>query len=315
MKPKHIFWGLFFVSIGVLILLSNLGALELDIAGFWKLWPLVFILWGIAFLINSKILKGFIAAATAIILALAVFAFFSSAFSLAGGNFNVNDNGIHIDFDDNTNYDTTLYAQPFDRSVNHAEFYFKAGAGRFVLNDTTADLFSANTRGIKDNYEFSTSSENNDAEINFKMRKHSFVFFKGNIKNFAEIKLNPMPVWDLNFELGASSTDLDLSSFKTEKLNLKTGASSITLKLGSLADSVDVNIDAGVSSIHIKIPDSTGCEIRTSTALSSRHMPDFDKYGSNLYRTSNFDSAVKKIFINIHSGLSSINVTRYGSDW
>ena len=53
MKPKHVFWGLFLVTLGTLILISNFSIINLDLAGLWKLWPAALILWGISFIINK----------------------------------------------------------------------------------------------------------------------------------------------------------------------------------------------------------------------------------------------------------------------
>ena len=52
MKPKHVFWGLFLVTLGLLILISNFAIVNLDLARLWKLWPVVLILWGISFIIK-----------------------------------------------------------------------------------------------------------------------------------------------------------------------------------------------------------------------------------------------------------------------
>jgi hypothetical protein len=61
----------------------------------------------------------------------------------------------------------------------------------------------------------------------------------------------------------------------------------------------------------ILIPDSVGCEIDSDDALSSKNYEGFKRISHNIYRTDNFDSSSKKIFIEIDCGVSSIDVKKY----
>ena len=61
MKTSHIFWGIFFIALGGLILLNNFTYIYFEWETLAKLWPLVLILWGLSlFLKENKIVKGFI---------------------------------------------------------------------------------------------------------------------------------------------------------------------------------------------------------------------------------------------------------------
>ncbi len=79
-----------------------------------------------------------------------------------------------------------------------------------------------------------------------------------------------MPIWDLNIDAGATSIDFDLEAFKIDKIDIDGGAASISLKLGDLNDKTDVRINAGAASITIEVPETSGCEIFTSTVISSK---------------------------------------------
>ena len=72
-----------------------------------------------------------------------------------------------------------------------------------------------------------------------------------------------------------------------------------------------LKIEAGASDMDILIPDSSGCEINSDVALSSKNYEDFIKISKNIYRTENFDTSTKKIFIEIDCGVSSIDVKKY----
>jgi hypothetical protein len=146
------------------------------------------------------------------------------------------------------------------------------------------------------------------------MKKKHFVFNDEHNKNKTLIKLNTTPVWDLNFDVGAAAIDFDFSPFKTDHIDVKMGAAALKVKLGNKLDVTKFHLKAGVSSVEIEVPESSGCEIRCNTALSSKDFDDFDKINSNLYKTNNFDAAKKKIYLDIDTGISSIHVSRYSAN-
>ena len=104
--------------------------------------------------------------------------------------------------------------------------------------------------------------------------------------------------------------DFDLTPFNISKLNIEMGAASLHLKLGVPQNETKIIIDAGASSMNISIPRSVGSEIDADISLSSKKFSGFNKIESGLYRTPNFDVAVKKIFFDISSGVSSIKISR-----
>jgi hypothetical protein len=82
------------------------------------------------------------------------------------------------------------------------------------------------------------------------------------------------------------------------------------LQLGNLADKLNVFIDAAAATIDIELPKDVGCEIYCNNRLGKAHFDGFIKKGDAM-RTDNFDTASKKVYINLDSGVSSIDVRRY----
>ncbi len=309
MKTKHVFWGMFFISLGLLVLLNNLGTLHYDWSNIWKYWPLVFVIWGISFLSSNTVIKGFLSASAAIILAVTIFAMFKVAFGFADNDIYIDDHGISIT--DNDNISIAHYSQEYSPGIKNSEFNFEAGAGSFKMDDTTSQLIYATAKGRHNNYELTRSDSRNNTIINLKMKRKRFMLFDGNIKNRMNIKLNPNPTWDMNFDVGAASIDFDLSPYKTENVSVDMGAASLKIKLGDKNDNTYFHLKAGVSSIELLVPESSGCEIRTNGALSSKSFNNFNKISSGLYRTDNFDSSSKKIILDFDTGVSSLKVVRY----
>src|SRR3990172_1170088 len=187
----------------------------------------------------------------------------------------------------------------------------KSGCG-FFENDIVSGIHHGVV--IKDWNDHDYEGEN--ANLIFERTEKKFFVFNGKTKNRVDISLNTNPVWDLNFDIGAASTEFDLRPFKVDDVDIDIGAASLKIYLGDLNDTTNIEIDAGASSIEILIPESSGCELNADVTLSSKDFDRFNKVGKELYRTENFDSSTKKIFLNIDSGVSSVKIRRYNSgEW
>jgi hypothetical protein len=316
MKPKHLFWGFLFITIGLLVLLNNFESIDLDWITIWKFWPAALILLGISFLTKQEVMKGFLVSLTAIMLAFAVFATFKAGWELASDNLFIDfDDGIEISEWDSEDIEITKFVEELKPGIKKAILNFNAGAGSFKLKDTTSKLIFVTAQGVRDNYRLSRSDGKETSTIDFDMERARFSFKKGKIKNRVEVNLNPEPVWKINMDLGGAAIDFDFSKFKVEKIDMHMGAASLKAKLGSLSDELRVTLDAGASSIEIWVPETSGCEIRTDATLSSKSFEDFRKIRSDYYRTENFESAEKKIYLELDSGVSSLRVKRYSESW
>jgi hypothetical protein len=306
MKTSHIFWGLLFIGLGLLVLINNFTTIFMDWATIWKLWPLVIVLLGLSILVKHKHGKGVIAGLAAIILALAIFASFKTATHFFNKDFE-----FVFGEEGEYSFDTTVYSESFDSTLAFATLNFDAGAGTFNISKTTEHLFDATAEGKKDNFYLKRYDSDNTSKIDFKMQKTRFRIGVDNYKNKVEMSLNPHPVWDMNFDVGAASMDFDLTELKIQNIDVDMGAASIKIKLGSLSPETKLTIDAGASDINIYVPKESGCKITTDGALSSKHFNDFEKINSDHFETENYNEAANKIYIEIDSGVSSISVDRY----
>ena len=86
---------------------------------------------------------------------------------------------------------------------------------------------------------------------------------------------------------------------------------SVDIKPGDKQDRVDVDIESGVASVKIKVPESIGCEIKMDGALNAKDFDNFEKIKGGVWQTKGFDKTTKKIYLNVDSGLSSLKVDRY----
>jgi hypothetical protein len=306
MKASHVFWGLLFIGLGVLVLLNNFTNLFMDWTTIWKLWPLTIVLIGLAILVKHQYGKGVIAALAALVLAFTIFASFKTATSFLSDD-------IRIDLGDGIKHEivSSEFTEQYDSTLQFAILNFDAGAGSFQISKTTDNLIFAKTEGYNYDYKLNRFDTDSSTTINFDMGDKAIFRFGKNYKNNIDLNLNPNPVWDMNFDVGAASMDFDLTEFKTRNIDVDMGAASIKIKLGNLYSESNLTVDAGASDINIFIPKESGCKIVLDGALSSKHFTEFDKIDSDNYQTENFNEVQNKVYINIECGVSSISVDRY----
>jgi hypothetical protein len=292
MKSSRILFGSFFVVGGVLLLLAKLDVLHLELGSIWKFWPIVLVLWGISILIGGKTVKVAIAVTAGILLALILFAAVEEWGS----------------FGDDRSTTSQTFVQVFDSSLQRAYLTFQSGGGTFVVKDTCAALFRAETNTNYGNYTLETE--------NAKEERRLFVRLEGDHhlrlgRNTVEMKLNPAPLWDLSFDVGACSLSVDVQDLPVSSVKIHTGVSQVLLTVGERQKECSVTVQAGVSSVKIRVPESVGCELTSEGGLSTRSYPGFHEEGKGLYRTDNFSSAGKRIMVRLHAGVSSLSVRRY----
>lgn len=310
MKSGRIFWGTLFLIIGILGVLTNFFDVHLTWAALWKLWPLLLVFLGIsAFLKDSKS-KWIVVAGIGLLAGVVIFS------SVQKGCSSV-DRIIEYHDDDTANvvYEQELRLS-FDSSVTEALFTFEGGAGRFELGDTTSSFAHADILSSVSGYILERRDDGPRTQVYLGMEEGSVSWEGPRMKNRVAIALNPLPAWEMDIDAGAAKINFDLRPFNVRELTLETGAASAKVRLGSRADTCRVRVETGVSSLTLLVPEDVGAVISTKSALSSRHLKGFERAPSGQYRSPNFETTEKKMFIDIESGLSSITVERYdNSDW
>ena len=305
MKTSNIFWGTLFIVLGLLVLLNNFSPVTLFWADIWQYWPIVLVLLGISMLVKHNAGKAMLASAAAIVLAVTIFS--SVKF---GTNFINND--FEIVFDDNNHdYSITEYDEDFDSSLTQAKLYVNGGIGSFKIDSTTDKLIHVKTVGIENNFNLSRNDVDGISTLELDMKKRKFHIGKSKYKNKVNILLNENLEWDINFDVGAASMKLDLTKYNVSNFTVDMGAASLDAKLGSIAERLNVVVNAGASKIVISVPEEVGCQLKMDDVLSANNIVGFKRIKSGLYRTEGFNESEKKIFISIDCGVSSINIDRY----
>ena len=299
MKSKQLFWGFFFLTLGFLYLLVKFGVfLEIDFS--WDLWPLLLILAGISIITEGTFIRPLLSGVFGILVALLVFGW-------VGNIFNDDDDFDSVSTEE---YVKKTFTVPYDSTITIANLSLKAGAGKFFINDDTDKLIYAKAKGTKVNYSMKDSQKDSIVWIDIKSETKNFKLFNDKPTKFY-LKLNQNPVWNLDLELGAAKSEIDLSNLRVKNLVLKTGATKTEIKLGDKLKKTYLNIDMGVASLKIKIPHNAGCKILGNMGLVKKELPDFETTDKGIYKTSNYETAEKKIIIDFNGGVSKFEVERY----
>jgi hypothetical protein len=299
MKVSRIFAGLLIILIGIALFLSNFDVLKLNWHFIFRLWPILLVFAGISVLVSNSKLKAVLYVVTAILVLIWIF----SVASIGWGNFHniVRSHDVHHQ----------EFNQSLEKGVRQASLTLSSGAGSFFIKDTTDRLFEANCETDIGDYSLDIQKNGSAEHLSMALKQDENDWHWNSSQNTVKIKLNPAMIWNLTIDVGASSDDFDLSNYKIASASIKSGASSIKLRLGDKLDTTHLSLDAGASSITIYVPQKAGCQILDNAELSRKSFTDFTKSNYGVYRTSNFDDSKKKVFIDVQAGVSSITVTRY----
>ncbi len=307
MKHGNIFWGVTLITIGFLFLFDKLEIIYFEWSILWRLWPVLLILWGVAIMPLNGIVKTILALLVA---ALTIGFYYQKTKT---GDFDKPNRSIqffhHNDRnDDDTRFEDQTFSETMPDSIRFAKLSLDAAAGSFSLDGTCAELFQFSKEGHSVKYSYRMEEMGDLVSIN--INQETDVHIGKNNRNNVSFLLNPEPIWDFDFDIGAADFRFDMRNFKVRDLKLDGGAASIDLKIGDLNESTNINISAAASSIDISVPEKAGCRIEGSSVLSSRDLDGFDKIEKGVYETPGYESASQQITINIDAAVSSFTVKR-----
>jgi cell wall-active antibiotic response 4TMS protein YvqF len=299
MKFRNIFWGIILILIGVLFTLDNLHFIDFDWYNLWRLWPVVLILWGISVLPVKNLIK--------VILVLLVLA--GSITYMMNTTVYWHERDYHISYDNDDREIDQDFTIPFEDSIETAKLDMEVAASRFILIDESYSLLDFEKKGSIIDYKYAVRKTDNSIDIDIYIEDE--VVLKSNSHNRIDMSLNPYPVWDMHYEVGAADVDFDFSGLKISNLTLEGGAAAIRIKLGDDYPETKVNIEAGASSIKVKVPESSGCDLNITSVLSGKNISGFEKIDHGHYRTENFEDADTKIYLVVEAAVSSYSIIRY----
>jgi hypothetical protein len=206
------------------------------------------------------------------------------------------------------------FAEPV-ADVKEAKLVFDGGAGEIKIRSDLRQLVSADGDSPLGAPEFSVDRTGSSADVNLGLgRKDTAVIWPGFAGGSVDMGLSDSVLWDATLQTGATNLNADFSDVKLKSLVVKTGASSVNIKLGPVPEEVTtskINVKAGVSSVTIVVPRNVDARIVTHNGLSSTNISnDFMRQGDGSMVTPDFNTASRTYEISIESGVGSVSITR-----
>lgn len=286
MKSKE-FGGLILIVIGVLLLLFNMGYINFNIfTSFFDLWPLLLVAIGINIIFKNNRVISYITWGLFFVI-LIVFGILTQDIS----NPMIESNDIIVEKLSETKY---------------GNLNLDIGASEIIMGSTDKHLLSADLRGRQLDLKERYRNNNKTAVIDFQSRRFKIRNTErhNSIYNFY---LNKDVIWDIDFDLGAVSCEVNLEDIPVRKIDLDSGASDLTFILGNKHD-LDFEIDTGASNINIIVPQDVGLKIEIDSALSNSNIKDMNLINrGDYYISQNYDDANITINLDIDMGLGNIN--------
>jgi hypothetical protein len=131
----------------------------------------------------------------------------------------------------------------------------------------------------------------------------------GPVRNRWDLRLDRAVPLDLDVDLGAGKSDLDLRGLKLERVEIDMGVGEMDVDLrGPHAAGFLVKIDGGVGSGKLALPAEVGVRIKVDGGLGSVNIHGLRKEGG-VYVNDAYGKSPVTIEIDIDAGIGSLNFT------
>lgn len=291
--PTGSWLGIFLIFLGAVFLLRVFGWFHFSWCGIWRYWPILLIIIGISCISMKRWLKNTLLIISLVALLIALIS-------------NRHHSGRH--FSCHTHHTVHVSGNVLrvetSREGNFANLEVAVGASRLNLIETTEYLsevwldtervsFLEFTEGARQGRTFRSDLPGGR-----------------NASNCVDIALNDSQIWDMEFNVGATRANLDLSAFKVREVEINSGAAHIDLKIGEKHPRTNIEINTGASNITVRVPKNADTKVRSTRVFMSKNLDGFVRSG-NTHRTENFGSAEQTIIIEVSGAVGSFEVVRY----
>ena len=143
-------------------------------------------------------------------------------------------------------------------------------------------------------------------------RRHGINF--GPTKNRWDLTLSRALPLDLNINLGAGHSELDLRDLDLGKVEIDMGVGEVNLDLrGPHAAGFTVKIDGGVGSAKLALPSEVGVRVRVDGGLGSVNPNGLTKQSKGVYVNDAYGKSPVTIEVDIDAGIGSVDLNAESS--
>ncbi len=122
---------------------------------------------------------------------------------------------------------------------------------------------------------------------------------------------NAVPIPRCRFKAGAASFHVEgLGNARCQKISFEGGAADVVLDFrGAREKTVEVEIQVGIGSVTLRVPESTGLSIEKRALLATVETPRMTKRDGR-WVSDNWDAASRRIVVSVKAALGSVEI-----DW
>ena len=294
---------LILITIGVLLLLNQLGKLPWDLwLNVWRFWPVIFILIGVDILVSAS--RSTLLYILGLLLAIAVIGGIIAYAVLQAG--------------------PLAAGEPAAGTEAIQEALQGAASGRVTLRPGVARLRVAaladspnfvegeiqyGRDSLKVEKEYSVGGGQAVLTLRSGSRSTQFFRFGQQTSERWDLRFSPRLPLELIVNAGVGDMDLDLGALKVTRLELDAGVGSLNVTLPTDAGTTRASINAGVGSISVHIPSGVGARVHVSRGLGSVsiHSDRLIRSGND-YVSADYDTAENRVDLNVNGGVGSISI-------
>src|SRR5215210_3120190 len=196
------------------------------------------------------------------------------------------------------------------KNADSVRAQLKMGAGELHITGGADQLmdgdFSYNVSEWtpKVNYDVSGDA----GELVVKQRSAEGARLGGDARNEWDISLNDEGPTDLQVQMGAGESDLDLDSLVLTGLDLQMGAGKTTVDLtGDYSRSFDASIEGGVGEATVLLPSEVGVKAKAEGGLGKINAEGLQKVGDSYVNDAYGESDVN-LNVDVKGGVGEINL-------
>jgi hypothetical protein len=293
-RPPSLVGPVILITIGVLVLLSNLDMLHVNLWELWRLWPVLLILGGLEILLGRRSALGSV---IVLVLTLAVMAGIVLLLVAAPGALGPTASG-----------GVDRITEPLG-GIEQADLKVSFAAGQLGIGQL-ADSTSLveGTLGLatkaKPVWSIDRSGDHATMTLGYK-QEQSFTTFSGG--DDWNLQLSPQAAFSLDVDVGAGGATLDLTGLDVRDLKIQAGAGQTTVILPATGD-FSADLSGGVGALTIEIPPAMAARLRIDRGLSGLSLPArFSKQGED-YVTSDWTTNQNRVDVYLSMGVGLLTV-------
>ena len=297
---RGLFWPLVLITIGLVFLLVNYGFIPgVTALSLLSLWPLLLVLAGVDIAIGRRWPLAALGIDVAVIaLGLVLLstqpAILSGPFPIFGGSSSGGERDVSVE----------------RQSATSLALEINGGAGQFRVVGGSPALVEAHSASadlrVRRSPDVVPQTTSTHADVRIDQIGNRRV---GGVATDVETRIASDIPTELSINGGAGEFMIDLSDVKITSAELNVGAASLTLTLPKPSGMVNIDVNAGASSIVIEVPD--GVEARVTTTglvLTLRSSNPRITTSGNSAETSGYGTAAARVTVHVTAGASSVTI-------